>query len=780
MKQLLLIILLLIPLQIHAQTSPGEIQGVVTAQADNKPLIGVNVYLIINRTDTTGAVTDTAGTYRIPNIPVGTHRLEATHIGFRKRVIETITIQPGVALTQNIVLRSSELSLEEIVVNPGTFSVLEDDPIAPRGLTQKEIQAIPTLTQDIFRSVERLPGVSGSDFLARFTVRGGDYDQVLVTLDGIELFEPFHLKDLGGGVLSIVDAETIGGLNMLTGGFSAEYGDRQSAVLQMRSKKPELGKRVSVGAGIMNAKARVELANENTGLLFSFRRGYTDILMSKIDPSKDLSPEYYDMFGKLTYATGDNHTVGIQGLWAADSGQFNEIDGDNFQSAYGNGYLWLTWDAIINSGFVFRALPYYGRITQDREATFFNADGDAHELIDDIRTTTLYGFKTDAKWQFHKNHLFRFGADIQNKQTDYDYLKRDRRLTDILTTFLRYRGVAYDTQQITLTPSGWEQSAYFSYKWRIFSPLTTDFGLRYDRHTHTDDRKVSPRIGFALFLSDQTALRTAWGRYYQSQDLSTLDVRNGFRTFQPSALATHYTAGLEHNFPYGLQIRLETYHKAYRNIWTRFENINQSHTTNPLPDTADGWFQVYPDRGTAQGIELYIKRDTGQGLNWWASYALTTTHETHRTGVGDPGFRGQELPRAFDQTHSISFDLIYRPRSDWFIGTAWQFRSGWPFTPLELVETPSQSPNPNAPPNYSLTYGDFYSSDLPLYHRLDIKVTHWAEYDNWRLVFGLGLSNIYNRYNVRRYSYFIDQGRLRRVLEGWLPALPFFNVSAEF
>ena len=80
-----------------------------------------------------------------------------------------------------------------------------------------------------------------------------------MTLDGLELFEPFHLKDLGGGVLSIVDAEVVGGLDMMTGGFAADFGDRQSAVLQMRTRRPEQGTRVSVGAGLVNARALVDV-----------------------------------------------------------------------------------------------------------------------------------------------------------------------------------------------------------------------------------------------------------------------------------------------------------------------------------------------------------------------------------------------------------------------------------------------------------------------------------------------------------------------------------------
>jgi len=219
--------------------------------------------------------------------------------------------------------------------------------------------------------------------------------------------------------------------------------------------------------------------------------------------------------------------------------------------------------------------------------------------------------------------------------------------------------------------------------------------------------------------------------------------------------------------------RVEAYHKAYDQMWWRYENLNQNHTTDPLPDVVEGWVPIYPETGTARGIEVYVKRDTGKGLNWWASYALTSTRETYAVGPGDPGFQGQTFPRAFDETHSVSFDLIYRPVSDWFVGLAWQFRSGWPHTPLKM-----EFPGDDGPPR--LVYGDLYSETYPVYHRLDVKVTHWAEYDSWRLVFGLGMSNIYGRNNVRHYSYFIEQDRLRRLHEPWLPALPFFSVSAEF
>ncbi len=743
------------------------LEGVILGKS--APLSGANVSVVVGN-DTLSAVTNDVGFYRIAHIQAGTHRLEASHVAYQKAVENAFVFGAGQTHRWDVTLVSRELSLDEIVVNPGSFSVMEDDPVAPRGLSRAEIKAIPAVTDDIFRTVERLPGVSGGDFLARFTVRGGDYDQVLVSLDGLELFEPFHLKDLGGGVLSIIDAEVVGGLDMMTGGFSADFGNRQSAVLQMRSRRPEEGMRASFSAGIMNARILADGANEKWGFLVSARRGYADIMVEKIDPERDFNPEYYDIFGKVTY-NGGNHQLGAQVLWASDSGGFTQVDGDHLESTYGNGYTWLTWDAIIGSGLVVRTLPYYGRITSDREATLINAEDSADELIDDIRTTSLYGIKSDAKWQWHEKHITRFGGELRWLKSDYDYRKQESRLTDYVGAG-RYFGVTYDEVSVDVTPEGWQNSFYVSHKWRLHNKLTADIGGRFDRQTYTNDEVWSPRAGVALVLDDKTMLRTAWGRYSQSQHIGALDVHNGVQTFQPAARATHYVMGLERLMGKNILARVEAYHKDYDQMWSRYENLNQNHTTDPLPDVVDGWTEVFPVKGTARGIEFYVKRDTGLGLNWWATYALTSTRETFAPGVGDPQFQGQTFPRAFDQAHSVSFDLIYRPVSDWFVGAAWQFRSGWPHTPLELEDRPDGSQR--------FVFGDFYSATYPIYHRLDVKVTHWVEYDSWKLVFGLGMSNIYGRTNVRHYSYFIQDGRMRRLIEGWLPALPFASVSAEF
>ena len=122
--------------------------------------------------------------------------------------------------------------LAEVVVTPSRFGVAEAATMPAASLTAAELEVLPQLGDDLFRSITRLPGLAADDISAQFWVRGAPQSELLARLDGVELLEPFHLKDVGGA-LSIVDPTVIRRLDLTTGGFSAEYGDRLAGVLTM-------------------------------------------------------------------------------------------------------------------------------------------------------------------------------------------------------------------------------------------------------------------------------------------------------------------------------------------------------------------------------------------------------------------------------------------------------------------------------------------------------------------------------------------------------------------
>ena len=62
-------------------------------------------------------------------------------------------------------------------------------------------------------------------------------DEVEVVLDGLQIHDPYHLRQFYRAI-SIIDSEVIGGVDLLTGGFPIEYGDRMSGVVDLSTTVP--------------------------------------------------------------------------------------------------------------------------------------------------------------------------------------------------------------------------------------------------------------------------------------------------------------------------------------------------------------------------------------------------------------------------------------------------------------------------------------------------------------------------------------------------------------
>ena len=292
-------------------------------------------------------------------------------------------------------------------------------------------------------------------------------------------------------------------------------------------------------------------------------------------------------------------------------------------------------------------------------------------------------------------------------------------------------------------------------------------------------------------LDEQTVLRAAWGQYYQAQGIEELQVEDGVRTYQDASLSTHYVAGIERRIGRGLLVRAEVYYKDLSDIKNRFENLDDE--TDFIPEAESDRIQLFPLSGVSKGLELFIRRDTGR-VNWWMNYAFASVKETFDFSTAPFEVLGDTAPRRFDQRHSFSIDMIFRPKDNWHLGLGWEIREGWPYTPL-LVETVTLS---DGSQTRSLVRAEFLSDRYPLYHRLDMKISHWYDYGRVQMRFAFGLTNLYNRENVRRYTYTgggfggggfgggqapggqIPGGTFSRFSEGWLPALPFINVGFGF
>ena len=117
----------------------------------------------------------------------------------------------------------------------------------------EEVDRLPHFADDLFRIMDHVPGSSQPDFVSEFRLRGGDHNETLMLLDGVPLYQPLHFKQILG-LLSTIDAEAVGGMEVLTGGFGAAYGDRMGGVVEVHPSIALAPRRTSAGVSFLTAR----------------------------------------------------------------------------------------------------------------------------------------------------------------------------------------------------------------------------------------------------------------------------------------------------------------------------------------------------------------------------------------------------------------------------------------------------------------------------------------------------------------------------------------------
>jgi hypothetical protein len=184
-----------------------------------------------------------------------------------------------------------------------------------------------------------------------------------VSLDGLELFEPFHMKDFDNA-LSILDVQSVERIDLVTSGFTTEYGGRLGSVLSIQSRAPRTDSvRTSLGVSVTNVRVQAEggFARGRGGWSVAARRGYLDLALRLAGQSDSLSPRYADLLASATWDAGPRHKLAAHALWADDRLQYRVKDG-SIASRYGSRYGWLTWDAEFKPRLSARTVASVGHL----------------------------------------------------------------------------------------------------------------------------------------------------------------------------------------------------------------------------------------------------------------------------------------------------------------------------------------------------------------------------------------------------------------------------------
>lgn len=170
-------------------------------------------------------------------------------------------------------------------------------------LDPKIVNIIPDVSGGIEAILKSMPGVvKQNELSSQYSVRGGNFDENLVYVNGIEVYRPFLTRSGQQEGLSFVNPDLVSSLYFSAGGFDARYGDKMASVLDVRYKKPRKHAS-SASVGLLGASAHVEGCSKNYRLswLGGWRyRTYKSILNS-MDTKGDYKPSFHDIQTYITY-----------------------------------------------------------------------------------------------------------------------------------------------------------------------------------------------------------------------------------------------------------------------------------------------------------------------------------------------------------------------------------------------------------------------------------------------------------------------------------------------
>ena len=769
---------------------PVVIEGRVQVISTKKALAGARILLRGVQGSEYEVFSLANGGFTFESVPPGEYTLEGSHLGFVPS-LEEIVVRAGTRVRLEVVLEPLPLVQDEVLVRSSEITMLREEP-GSVSLSREAIEAVPHLGDDVFRSLSLTPGVSSNDVSAALNIHGGRRDETLVRLDGQELYQAFHLQDYDSA-LSLVATQGLGGVRLSTGNFAANTGDRMSGVLDLRTGPSEDGALTTLSLSLLSVYAAHGGVLSPGGdpefdrgrWFLSARRGALDLAGRVIDNE---DPSFWDALGKVDLELGVRHRLQIRTLLAGDQLSHAEaIDGEakSTNTEYDSSYYWANYQAVLSKRVLLEAAGGWSRIERDR----IGQEREEEQSFDvfDRRLTEVSRLSSALSWYQPSGQEWNAGLEARRYNTNYAYLNEAERVLSLSTPVAR---PAESLTDFTGEFRGEHLGLFARSRFRPVPGLTTELGARYDRHPLTDDTLLSPRVSLAYRLADRSGaqpsvLRLGWGHHFQSQRPYELAVEDGQDQFARAERSQHLTLGYErlfgdHERARLRALRIEAFRRDIRHPRVRFENLFEP--INTFPEVEPDRVRIEPERARSMGLEVVARGALSEGVSWWGNYSLSRAEDR----IGD-----RWIKRSLDQSHAVNLTLHFRLPRGWNLSTAWIYHTGWPTTPVaRAVVIPSPAVGPDDQDDEDdedddaeqivVVPGEFNSSRLSDYHRLDVRLSRRFKMSRGELLFFVDVQNLYDRQNDSGFDFSGEEGTVQRSLERWPGIFPSVGVTWTF
>ena len=298
-SNILNIILFLMPLILLGQN--GYIKGVVL-DINNNPIENVN----ISSENKAGATTNANGFYSIEIKALTNVNITFSHVNF-KSISFPINLKTNEVYEFYPVMDINIEQIEEILLNSNKKtelkSILTIDP--------QIIRTIKGAQPGIENLLKTLPGVNISNELStQYSVRGGNFDENLVYVNGIEIYRPFLVRSGQQEGLSFVNSNLIKNIKFSAGGFQSKYGDKLSSVLDIEYKNPN-GNNLSGNLNLLGGNITLNNISKNAKVsnILGVRYRDNSMLVNSRETITNYNPKFIDIQNFLTVNVNEKFSL---------------------------------------------------------------------------------------------------------------------------------------------------------------------------------------------------------------------------------------------------------------------------------------------------------------------------------------------------------------------------------------------------------------------------------------------------------------------------------------
>lgn len=369
----------------------ATIKGVIL-DGSNRPISNVSI-----QSGNFGTTSNDNGFYEL-KVAIHTDvTLEFTHISF-KRVVAKFNLKNGQIIEFNPVMDLNVEQIATVIINTNQRQSV-DGVITIAPVLLRTIKGAQPGVENILKT---LPGVNISNELStQYSVRGGNFDENLVYVNGIEVYRPFLVRSGQQEGLSFVNTDLVQNVEFSAGGFQAKYGDKLASVLDITYRNPikfGINANVSLLGGSLSAEA-ISKDSKLSGIV-GLRYRDNSLVLNSLETKGNVKPVFADVQTYFTYKFTDKFHVNFLGNISSNTYEFEPT---NRKTNFGT---------IANP---MALLVYYEGQEKDTYNTYFGAIKANYFVNDDLTLNlTTSTFHTTEEEYFDILAQYRLGEVNSN------------------------------------------------------------------------------------------------------------------------------------------------------------------------------------------------------------------------------------------------------------------------------------------------------------------------------------------------------------------------------